>query len=95
MRKPPHSTQRRQVLQGLAALSAASLLPSGAFASPASTLNALPRTALVIGIGQQTGWKYWVAPDKVNRSIALETWWRKGGRMQRSDRLELESHTRG
>ncbi len=50
MNKPnPH---RRQTLQRLSALSAAALLPwraGEAFGSTASTLNALPRTALVIG----------------------------------------------
>ncbi|MCC6658811.1 MAG: caspase family protein [Rhodocyclaceae bacterium] len=48
----------------------------------------------VLGIGQQAEWKYWVAPEKVNRCIAIETWWRQRGRILRSDRLELESYTR-
>lgn len=48
----------------------------------------------VLGIAQQTEWKYWVAPDKVNRPVALETWWRLRGRIVRSDRQELESYTR-
>jgi hypothetical protein len=48
----------------------------------------------VLGISQQTEWKFWVAPDKVNRSIAMEAWWRMRGRIVRSDRLELESYTR-
>ncbi len=48
----PRSPGRRLTLQRLSALSAASLLPLRAgevFGSTASTLNALPRTALVIG----------------------------------------------
>jgi hypothetical protein len=48
----------------------------------------------VLGISQQTEWKFWVAPDKVNRFIAMEAWWRMRGRIVRSDRQELESYTR-
>ena len=48
---------RRLALQRLSALSAASLLPWGgaAFAATPSTLNALPRTALVIGNSRYKG----------------------------------------
>jgi len=48
----------------------------------------------VLGIAQQTEWKFWLAPDKVNRPIAMETWWRQRGRINRSDRQELESYSR-
>lgn len=48
----------------------------------------------VLGIGQQTDWKFWLAPDKVNRAVAMETWWRKGSRIVRSDRQELVAYTR-
>ncbi|MCC6658810.1 MAG: caspase family protein [Rhodocyclaceae bacterium] len=58
MRTPrPSLSGRRLALQRLSALSAASLLPWGgeAGASAASTLNALPRTALVIGNSRYPG----------------------------------------
>ena len=48
----------------------------------------------VLGITQQTEWKFWVAPDKVNRFIAMETWWRRGNRINRSERQELVAYTR-
>jgi hypothetical protein len=48
----------------------------------------------VLGISQQNEWKFWLAPHKVNRAIALETWWHLRGRIIRSDRQELESYTR-
>ena len=51
-------------------------------------------TGWVLGIAQQTDWKFWLAPDRINRAIALETWWRQRGRIVRSDRQELESYTR-
>ncbi len=48
----------------------------------------------VLASGQSLEYKYWVAPAEVNRFIAIESWWRKRGHIQRSDRLELESYTR-
>jgi hypothetical protein len=48
----------------------------------------------VLGISQQTDWKFWVAPERVNRFIAMEAWWRMRGRIQRSERQELVSYTR-
>ena len=47
-----------------------------------------------LGQGQSNEWKYWVAPDKVNRVIALEAWWRRGNRIVRSERQELVAYTR-
>lgn len=48
----------------------------------------------VLGIGQALEYRIWVAPDKVNRVIAMDVWWRRAGRIQRSERQELESYTR-
>jgi len=48
----------------------------------------------VLGIAQSLEWTYWVAPDKVNRFIAMETWWRQRGRITRSERQELEAYSR-
>ena len=47
-----------------------------------------------LGQGQSNEWKYWVAPDKVNRVIALEAWWRRGNRIVRSERQELVAYAR-
>jgi len=38
---------------------------------------------------------YWIAPDKVARFIAMETWWRVRSRITRSDRDELVQFARG
>jgi hypothetical protein len=48
----------------------------------------------VLGIGQSLEWTFWVAPDKVNRIVAMEAWWRQRGRITRSERQELDSYTR-
>lgn len=63
---------------------------------PAGTFDCfrIEGSGWVLGISQQTDWKFWVAPDKVNRFIAMEAWWRMRGRIVRSDRQELESYTR-
>ncbi len=47
-----------------------------------------------LGISQSNEWTFWVAPDKVNRFVAMEVWWRRGNRINRSERQELESYTR-
>ena len=47
-----------------------------------------------LGRGQSNQWKYWVAPDKVNRVVAFDAWWRRGNRIVRSERQELVSYTR-
>jgi hypothetical protein len=48
----------------------------------------------VIGAGVSLHVKYWVAPDKVRRAIAVETLWRnKGNRITKSDRNELVAHS--
>lgn len=36
---------------------------------------------------------YWVAPDKVARVVAIETWWRLRNRITRADRDELAAFT--
>lgn len=48
----------------------------------------------VLGIAQMLEWTFWVAPDKVNRMVAMDAWWRQRGRITRSERQELESYTR-
>ncbi|MBI4990359.1 MAG: caspase family protein [Rhodocyclales bacterium] len=48
----------------------------------------------IFGIGVTIENKFWVAPDKVNRPIASEAWRRQRGRINRSERQELESYTR-
>ena len=48
----------------------------------------------VLGIAQSLEWTFWVAPDKVNRIVAMEAWWRQRGRISRSARQELETCTR-
>ena len=48
----------------------------------------------MLGIAQSLEWTFWVAPDKVNRIVAMEAWWRQRGRISRSERQELESYTR-
>lgn len=47
-----------------------------------------------LGRGQSNHWKYWVAPDKLNRLVAMDVWWRRGNRINRSERQELVSYTR-
>ncbi|MBZ0125482.1 MAG: DUF3108 domain-containing protein [Rhodocyclaceae bacterium] len=63
---------------------------------PAGTFDCfrIEGSGWVLGIGQQTDWKFWLAPDKVNRFIAMEAWWRMRGRIVRSERQELESYAR-
>ncbi|MBV6409554.1 MAG: caspase family protein [Burkholderiales bacterium] len=48
----------------------------------------------VLSLGMLLEYKYWVAPDKTNRFVAIESWWRRYNRIQRSERQELESYTR-
>ena len=48
----------------------------------------------VLGISQSMEYTYWIAPDKVNRHIAMDIWWRKGNRISRSERQELVAYTR-
>lgn len=36
---------------------------------------------------------YWMAPDKVARYVAIETWWRMRGHIKRADRDELVAFT--
>lgn len=47
-----------------------------------------------LGRGQSNQWTYWIAPDKLNRHIAMEAWWRRGNRINRSERQELVSFSR-
>lgn len=47
-----------------------------------------------LGRSQSNSWDYWVAPDKINRVVALEAWWRRGNRIVRSERQELVAYTR-
>ena len=63
---------------------------------PAGTFDCyrIEGSGWVLGIGQQTDWKFWLAPDKVNRAVAMETWWHKGSRIVRSERQELVAYTR-
>ncbi|MBP9654172.1 MAG: caspase family protein, partial [Rhodocyclaceae bacterium] len=44
--------------------------------------------------GQSLEYTYWIAPEQINRFVALEAWWRRAGRIQRSERQEIESYTR-
>ncbi|MBM3392020.1 MAG: DUF3108 domain-containing protein [Betaproteobacteria bacterium] len=47
-----------------------------------------------LGTSQSNEFTIWVAPDKVNRFVATEVWWRRQGQIKRSERQELESYTR-
>lgn len=47
-----------------------------------------------LGTSQSNEFSIWVAPDRVNRFVALEIWWRRRGQINRSERQELESYTR-
>ncbi len=37
---------------------------------------------------------YWIAPDKVARAVAIESWWRVRNKITRSDRDELVAFAR-
>lgn len=47
-----------------------------------------------LGRSQSNSWDYWVAPDRINRVVALEAWWRRGNRIARAERQELVAYTR-
>lgn len=63
---------------------------------PAGTFDCFKVEAAgwTLGVGQANNVTYWVAPDKINRPVAVEAWRRRGNRINHSERQELVAFTR-